>query len=159
MDAECCPTGLAFPFSLCPSTIRESRRVFSWREQAQRLILRKEQTCLCFLSLSCVGGFAQVRFQETQSSNSPVFIHYWRGGEDLGRGGRDKAVQEMNQSKGATEALCDSAAIMKRGTTSTNSRGHSPLPIWTSCGPVSQSSLLSFHCSHAGFFLFRANKQ
>lgn len=65
-------------------------------------------------SLSCGGGFAQVRFQETQSSNSPVFIHYRRGGEDLGRGGRDKGVQEMNKSRGATEALCDSAAIMKR---------------------------------------------
>lgn len=66
-----------------------------------------------------MGGLAQVRFQETQSSNSPAFIHYWRGSEDLRRRGRDKGVQEMNQSRGATEAPCDSAAVMKRGTTST----------------------------------------
>lgn len=111
--------------SFCLSSIRALSR----RTRVQWLILRKRTEELFAFPLSLspstvlslshrVGGFAQVRFQETRSPNSPVFIHYRRGGEDLGQ-----SAKEMKQREGG-EGL--------------------NLPRWSPCRPVTQSSVWSF---------------
>lgn len=80
------------------------------RIQTQKLIHRRRQAS--FLSLSVLQGrksqtgqFTWVRFRETRSCNSPVFIHYQKerwGFRKIHKGGGelDKGVQEMKFGQG-----------------------------------------------------------
>lgn len=128
--------------SLCPSSMREARFVFNGREQAQRPILRRGQTCFCFLSLPLMCAFRGKKEEEknqwveshrSDSKKLYLVIHLFsftaeaRWGFRESKRGRDKGVQEMNQ-RGVIEALCDSVDIMKRGTPCTDNRRHSSEP-------------------------------
>lgn len=98
------PSKFCFPSLLSVRSQWENRGVFSggekWGERAQRLILRRGQTCFCFLSSVCFMGKKKKKHGRSDTGQIPRnFISHFtcyhlllKGGEDLERAreGRDK---------------------------------------------------------------------
>ena len=170
-----------------PPSMREQRWVFSGREQAQRPILRKGQTCLCSLSLSlvCVSWERKkkklwVESHRSDSKKLYLWYHLFSSPADGRRGfrkrrsGRDKrGVQEINWGAGGglhwgplwlSSAGPSSCRWVQHAQTIMDWAGHlcgrssqGPLMDLELASPMSQSSLLCSRRTHAVSTLFRTH--
>lgn len=166
---------------LCPPSMREQRWVFSGREQAQRPILRRGQTCLCSVSFSHFMGKKKLWVESHRSDSKKLYLWYHlfsspadgRRGFRKSRSGRDKGGGVFRKLTGGggglhwgplwlSSAGPSSCRWVQRAWTITDWAGHlcgrssqGPQKDLELASPMSQSWLLCSRRTHAVSILFQ----